>query len=336
MVVAGHLFPLGPRGWDLNLMTATAGMALFFILSGFLITRFLLQGMEVRVFLLRRFFRVVPLAWSVMVLLLIAHWPPLTTWLANVLFFANLPPQHLLEGGAHLWSLCVEMQFYVGMALLIGALGRRSLYAIPVFCLVVTGLRIATGHHVDIVTWFRIDEILAGGCVALAFSGTFGSRIKRLLGHINPLCAFPLLLLSSHPVSGDFQYLRPYLAAVTISSTLCSPHATRYKILDNKISSYIAAISYAVYIFHGALSATWLGAGDTFVRYAKRPLLVAVVWGLAHLSTFWFERSCIRLGKRISENMEPRPRKPGATDYGSVANPGDGLSIPAQEARFRR
>jgi peptidoglycan/LPS O-acetylase OafA/YrhL len=62
-VLAAHLLPLGPKSWQLNSAIGPLGMALFFTLSGFLITRFLLMHDNVLDFLTRRFFRIVPLAW---------------------------------------------------------------------------------------------------------------------------------------------------------------------------------------------------------------------------------------------------------------------------------
>ena len=38
LVLAGHLLPLGPKSWQMNGAVAATGMALFFILSGFLST----------------------------------------------------------------------------------------------------------------------------------------------------------------------------------------------------------------------------------------------------------------------------------------------------------
>jgi peptidoglycan/LPS O-acetylase OafA/YrhL len=48
-------------------MSAILGMVLFFALSGFLTIRFLLHHPSVVDFLIRRFFRVVPLAWLGMI-----------------------------------------------------------------------------------------------------------------------------------------------------------------------------------------------------------------------------------------------------------------------------
>ncbi|HEY8708445.1 MAG TPA: hypothetical protein VIM34_10640, partial [Burkholderiaceae bacterium] len=57
---------------------------------------------------------------------------------------------------------------------------------------------------------------------------------------------------------------------------------------------------------HHVLVYTWLGSGDKFVKYAKRPLLFAVTFGLAHLSTFYFERPCMAWGKRLAARFVRR------------------------------
>ena len=43
-VLVCHLLPVGPRSWQLNAPVGAVGMALFFCLSGFLITTMLLRG----------------------------------------------------------------------------------------------------------------------------------------------------------------------------------------------------------------------------------------------------------------------------------------------------
>jgi peptidoglycan/LPS O-acetylase OafA/YrhL len=86
--------------------------------------------------------------------------------------------------GSHLWSLCVEMQFYVSVAMLFGVAGVRGLMWIPVFCLAVTAGRIVTGTPLSEVTYFRVDEILAGGILALVFEGRLGVGPRRFLGWV--------------------------------------------------------------------------------------------------------------------------------------------------------
>ncbi|MFM2405324.1 MAG: hypothetical protein RL223_3204, partial [Pseudomonadota bacterium] len=137
-VLAAHLLPLGPARWQLNVGAGLFGMALFFILSGYLITSALLRGQGLRRFLLLRATRVLPLAWLCIVVGLAWQGAPASTWWRHLLFVANLPPQDLWPATAHLWSLCVELQFYVGVALLVLLGGRRALWLLPLLGLAST------------------------------------------------------------------------------------------------------------------------------------------------------------------------------------------------------
>lgn len=47
LVLACHLLPLGPKPWQMNSAAGVMGMAIFFTLSGFLITSFLLNNSSV-------------------------------------------------------------------------------------------------------------------------------------------------------------------------------------------------------------------------------------------------------------------------------------------------
>jgi peptidoglycan/LPS O-acetylase OafA/YrhL len=61
---------------------------------------------------------------------------------------------------------------------------------------------------------------------------------------------------------------------------------------------FLAGISYALYVIHPILSESWLGSGDVVEKYAKRPLLFAVLFALAYVSTYCYERPLIELGKK--------------------------------------
>ena len=302
MVLIGHLIPLWPTSWLLNDAVATSGMALFFTLSGFLITNFLLVRPDVPDFLRRRLFRIVPLAWSAMLFLFVASRANLATISANLFFYANLPPQRLMVGGLHLWSLCVEVQFYVGVALIVMLLGRRGLYTLPVLCIVITILRVVAGAKADKVTWYRIDEILAGATVALVYAH---ERWKPILHKLPPF--LPLVLFVSLPVfgfedAGPLAYLRPYVAAAAVGSSLYSAPLFMQRIFTSRTVVYIAEISYSVYVIHGVLMETWFGSGSrASTIFMKRPLLLLFTWLLSHISTFQFEKRMVELGKRFGE-----------------------------------
>lgn len=306
-VLACHLLPLGPKRWELNGSAGLFGMAVFFCLSGFLITSFLLKRSDVKDFLIRRLCRILPLSWLALPIgLLMAH-APLSAWLPNFLFFANYPPFWLTSVTGHFWSLCVEVQFYVAIALLFGFFGKRGLLlGLPAGALIVTLARVHTGTYDSIVTYLRVDEILAGGLLALISSGEFGEVIRTFVGKLNPLVMIALFSASCMPVAGPLDYLRPYFSAAMVGSTLIRPHSSsavesglRRLLLSGPLA-YIAEISYALYIVHPMLEHTWLGAGSLLIKYAKRPLLFAACFGVAHASTYWYEKRWISWGKRLS------------------------------------
>ena len=305
-VLGAHLVPLSPKALQLNFVAGAMGMALFFCLSGFLIVQFLAGGMPVREFLARRLARIIPLSWAALLILFLWHHYDVTTIVRNILFIANLPPVVMPIGGEHLWSLGVEMQFYICVALICLVLGRRGLYLVPVLAFAVTTARVVSGERISIITWHRIDEILAGGIIALTYAGWFGSgalgRLKTL-----PLWPFAIgLVICSHPDSGPLQYLRPYMAALLVGSSIGNaPHLLR-RVLVSRPMAYVAEISYALYVIHGMLSATWLGSGDKLVKYLKRPLLFGATFLLAHLSTRYYEQPITRKVRRLSSEWGKR------------------------------
>jgi peptidoglycan/LPS O-acetylase OafA/YrhL len=309
-VIAGHWLPLGPHAWGLNTATAATGMALFFSLSGFLIARVLMTREQVPVFLIRRLFRIMPLAWAATLILVVVNGVSPITALANFAFFANLPPDHLMPGGHHLWSLCVEVQFYLAVAVIVAVAGPRGLWLAPLGAIAVTIARIDAAQPMSIVTWHRVDEILAGATLALLIYWTDTPRWIARLPRWTPLILAALLLLSGMETLAPLAYARPYLAAMTIGVSIFAAPGWLRALLCSTPARYIASISFAVYVIHGMLGDTWLGTGDTLEKYAKRPILAAVTWLLAHLSTFRFENPMIDLGKRVSHRFQ---RSEGST-----------------------
>lgn len=233
-VLATHLMPLGPKAWQLNSTSGPFGMALFFTLSGFLITNFLLHRPNVSDFLIRRFARIVPLAWLCMIVALI--WVDASTnmWLANLLFYANWPPMQMPEVFTPFWSLCVEMQFYIGIAILVWLLRERGLLLLPVLCIAVTLFRVMNEVHVAIDTYYRVDEILAGCVLALAFNQRLGELLPQLIKRLNVWLVIVLFAVSCHPASGFMNYFRPYLAALLVGWTLFNHESRLSKLLVNR------------------------------------------------------------------------------------------------------
>jgi peptidoglycan/LPS O-acetylase OafA/YrhL len=298
MVLAGHLLPLGPKAWEGNAAIASTGMAIFFQLSGFLITSVLLRNANVGDFLIHRVLRIVPLAWLATIITLVALRSEASVVVAHLFFYANKAPMALTDATAHFWSLCVEVQFYAFVAALVWVGGRRALFALPMLALCITALRIYFDKPQAINTEFRVDEILAGCALALAFHhrpGWFDLHWARWV----PLIAAPLLVLSACPIAGGIEYARPYFATLLIGSTLATACAAPlHRLLNSAPLRYLALISYALYIVHGCLMGSWLNDGGTLAKYLKRPIFFALTFGLAHLSTRYYESIFIGFGHR--------------------------------------
>lgn len=301
LVLMGHLLPVGPKSWQLNGAVAASGMAIFFILSGFLITSILIKNMHIGNFLIRRFLRIIPLAWLVLITTLVLNDSHKELFLPHLLFYANWEPMALTAATGHFWSLCVEMQFYLMISLLVSILRFKAFYLLPLFCVYVTGYRYFHSAPLAINTYYRIDEILAGCILALLFNYQ-ATPVKQLISKLNPFVMLPLLLLSAHPKGGVLNYFRPYIAMLLVGGTLFKGGAVWWsKWLNSKILVYLATISYALYVFHGVLMHTYLGQGATLLeKYAKRPLLFIATFGLAHMSTRHYEKYWIQLGKRLA------------------------------------
>ena len=315
MVLAAHLLPLGPKVLQLNVAAGLFGMVLFFNLSGFLITHFLLHRTDVLDFLIRRLFRILPLVWLYMAFVLLVY--PLfspgssagssavsgETWLAHMLFYANYPPKPLIPATDHLWSICVEIHFYLGIALLVALLKKKGLMLLPFLGIGFTLLRVMNDMHFSVITHFRIDEILAGAVLALIYNDKLGKGLREFLSQGSALLLLPLLVATCLPDAGFLNYLRPYVAAALIGVTLFNPQSRLVPLLSTRLLGYIASISYALYVIHMFLMTTWLGSGVGWEKYSKRPLLFLTLFIAAHLSTFYYEKRWIALGRRISEKL---------------------------------
>jgi peptidoglycan/LPS O-acetylase OafA/YrhL len=308
LVLVGHLLPVGPKSWALNDPTAAMGMVMFFTLSGFLITRFLVEDGNLRRFLIRRLLRIIPLGWLGMLLAaLLDRNATSAEFAANLFFYANLPPFYLFDMGGHFWSLCLEIQFYASIALLVALGGKRALLLIPLACLCITVLRVAYDEPLSIVSWFRGDEILAGATLALIYEGWLGERARRIVAWPRfPVMLLLLVLLfaSADARSAPLAYARPYISALLIGSSIYNAPQWLRQLSAWWPVVYIAKISFALYVFHGIFMISWLGTGPTtLIKYAKRPLLLAMTFGCAHLSTFHYERRWIDLARRLTRRQ---------------------------------
>lgn len=183
------------------------GVELFFVLSGFLIGRILLDILDRgaslrawRIFLVRRWMRTLPLYYTVVVLLVIV-WPPQPAlprheFAAGLVWFAtltqNLAWPMMLNWFTVSWSLGVEEWFYVlfptALFVAAAACGRRAALAVTIGLFLVLPLALRW-HVTTVANWnevtskvvfCRLDAIGFGVAAAWAMRRLRPARLRDL------------------------------------------------------------------------------------------------------------------------------------------------------------
>ena len=314
LVLAAHMLPLGPKSLSLNLAAGAMGMSLFFALSGYLIMRALLAD-AVPEFVVKRLARILPLAYLYMAVVFAISGERGEALFAQVAFVLNYHPELITPLTAHLWSLCVEVQFYAAAALVFVILGRRGAVAVWPCCIAITALRIACGATLDIPTHLRVDEILVGASIA-TLPAAFMRRF--VAGPSVWLLSVVLWSAASLPAAGGLQYLRPYASGLLLAATLTQSPGVLLNVLGSRPLRHVAATSYAIYIIHPITIAGWWNDGSVWERYLlKRPVSFIATFAAAHISTFYWERLWSRAARRWIEAS--RKQRRAAAFAGSTA-----------------
>jgi peptidoglycan/LPS O-acetylase OafA/YrhL len=303
LVLATHGLPI-PKDYGLNQAIGLMGMSLFFTLSGFLITEQLHARHNIYAFLVRRFFRIAPLAWLYATFAVLLLGAGFRSWIAHLFFSINYDFTTITALTEHFWSLCVEAHFYVAIALIMVITRFRGFLILPVVWICLVVIRLVFAPRGTIETHFRVDEILSGSCLALVHMGYLGPKPRAIILRIPILGLVLALVLASLPLTPHFNALRGMSASLLIGNTIFRSDSRNLGWLKHRALRYIAEISYALYVIHPATMYGWLGSGPKLVKYTKRILSFSLTLGLAHLSTFYFEKPLTNLGKKIAADLE--------------------------------
>jgi peptidoglycan/LPS O-acetylase OafA/YrhL len=262
------------------LVIGWAGVDLFFVISGFLITTILLDAKGTphffRNFYARRALRIFPLYFAFVLLLLLTArsspqlWraqPWLWTYTAN--YWLPIQPtwDRWSEMMIPLWSLSVEEQFYLAWPLVVFTFSPRTLLRICIAVIIAAlALRlILTAAGVD---WFalymwtptRADPLAAGALVALLLRQPDGERlIRRLANYTGPIALLLILLTAKgfdptrHPWLRVMLYsaLATFFAALLVwSIDSAALRGIPRRFYELRILRAIGGYSYGIYILH--------------------------------------------------------------------------------------
>jgi peptidoglycan/LPS O-acetylase OafA/YrhL len=331
MVLLSHYFGELPHGIR-AMMFAWIAVDMFFVLSGFLIGKLILERMAhgnfFVVFYVRRFLRIIPayVLVATTVWLLTQRLPawtdtpiqfPLWSYLSFTQSFLMIQAASI---GAHwlapTWTLALEEHFYLFIpALLVWTPARRLPWVLGGIALAALALRavLATGGaHAEFASLVllpaRADILVFGLLGALAvvrarIDWQAWMTVLRLTPIVGAAGAF-LLKAFVPPLFGVFA---PTLIGVGCAAYLLSivhnaPEAKRYY---SPILRFFGNNGYCIYLTHlpvlGLMHGLLLGSrpdlvtpAQWLVTIAALPVAVAVGWGLTKL----VEEPAMRLGRR--------------------------------------
>jgi peptidoglycan/LPS O-acetylase OafA/YrhL len=296
IVVAGHLFPeTFTSGW--------VGVNVFFVLSGYLITRLLMQEIDetgtikLGRFYLRRALRLMPPLWTLLLVLLplilvgnhrqseFWSWSMTSSYLMN---FNRAFGWGSDYGLGHTWSLAEEEQFYWlwPVLLLLGAWKWPKLTVGAAFTGVTLWRLYLYQHGASLERIYNgpdtdSDAILAGCFLALLHIPT---RIERLITALWPVW-FGVVIYIAAEVGG---VRSPALIASMSVSAIAGAAiivSTKKSLLERLLSTkplvFTGKISYALYLWHFPLivfmNAKWHFTGSKILIPVILAYFISVV-----------------------------------------------------------
>ena len=277
-VLAVVIFHFNPQ-W---LPGGFAGVDVFFVISGFLMTSIIFSGVEKNTFNLFKFYnaranRIVPVLAAMSAVLLVFGWfyllPTDYRDLGRQIEKSSLFVSNLLfaKGGGyfdtaehtkwllHTWSLSVEWQFYIFFPIIIIAL--KKYLSFSNLKRVVLGLFLASFIYCIYATYkdsktayflltSRAWEMLLGGLAFLypwSLKSKFHQIITQCLGIVLIIASY--FLISKDTLWPGYMALIPVLGAYLI---VVANYQNNF-LINNPVSNYIGKWSYSIYVWHWPL-----------------------------------------------------------------------------------
>lgn len=298
-----------------------AGVDVFFVLSGFLITGILLERKRLgkayfAYFYRRRVFRILPpYILTLMLFGLFVTWSqykPLWLFLLapNV---QGLRPNS--PGMLPIWSLAVEEQFYFVWPFVVLLTSEKTLLRIalgalvvvPVLRMVCTPL-VPNMFYIYVLTPFRADLLCAGAALALLWKRPDAALRAHITRWSPVVCAvgfllfagtqaFPAFRLAGNtPLANGFVYLFSLVGATGLLAWVLSTTSLPRRVLQWQVLRYLGEISYTMYLVHVVVVVRF---EEHFGRHPWVYLAaLGVIVTYATVSWFALERPLIRFAAR--------------------------------------
>lgn len=301
------------------------GVELFFVLSGFLITRILLATREdsryMTRFYARRSLRIFPLYFGFLVIYAVSsHFlsGKAPAWGEHWYFWAfvqNLPYAFnwTVDGPTHYWSLAVEEQFYLVWPFLVAVLSRKWLIRVSMLLvalpLILRLILIPKGVDVYFLTVTRTDGLALGALLAVFEPQILGNKevlLRRF--KLGLMITLPLIVIGFALFGGHMQYwfrtVKFSLIAVcgaSVVGILLTGDRTNlaHRIFSSRFMVFTGKISFGLYVFQTLSFEIFERIVPTFDSLIRLPVAFAMVYLVAWLSFRYFESPILRLKRHF-------------------------------------
>jgi peptidoglycan/LPS O-acetylase OafA/YrhL len=303
-------------GFDLVavLSPGVFGVALFFLLSGYVIPLSVRRGFDLTSFVVGRIFRIYPLVlvtFALVACFALAGWPGFEDartasardWIANLLLVQDYVGAKPLHGVT--WTLSLEFAWYALFAtslfLFASNPAEALLKIVPVALVALAALSLLIERRIPLARPGMVYAALLGSCVYLYHQGR--TDLRRTLIHAAVFTAVMLFcnIVSfgyfTHPHITLFQAALPWLAATAVFLVVTLVPAVRESVmLNSRAVTWLGAVSFSTYMLHPfAVSIAQQAPHGAFIV-----LSLALTVLLSALGSYGVERPGQQLGRWLN------------------------------------
>ena len=321
---------VGAHGAVLLTGNAQTGVSIFFVISGYLITKLLLGELDatgtisLSRFYVRRAFRILPAFYFFLGSLVLLAAIGLIVINRRDVFVAALFVWNYVPNNSpwaeswwvgHTWSLSVEEQFYLGWPLALLMLGRKRarwlcvciIFAEPVIRVGTYYLFPSERGRIGMMLHTRLDTLMFGCGLALIEGTAILARLWRLLIRVRfPLLGTFYILLAVPLLTRTFRgaysiTIGPTLEGLAIASVIywvvCNADTLVGKTLNSRVVVHVGVISYSLYLWQQLFTAS----SDWWAGYASPLFIVAGTLAAAECSYWLVEQPMLRMRSKLTK-----------------------------------
>jgi peptidoglycan/LPS O-acetylase OafA/YrhL len=326
---------------------ASIGVAVFFLISGFVIP-LSLEGTSTRAYFLKRFLRIFPTYWAALFVAAAVLFVSATFWskpvpqtgidyVSNTFLVANAFSRPDILSVA--WTLQIEIKFYLLAPFIFVALKRGMLFPVLLCGLAVAGVywnATALCDNVNIACWdhYRFGARMvwfdAMFMVFMLIGSIFYAHYRKLVPTWKAVAGILFLFACYQTAVGasPLPFLAtdrrlPYMWGLIIFGCV---YLLRDRVTMTPPFRFLANISYSLYLIHpllGYVTMRLLMAGGV-PYFVALPIALTLVIAVASAMYFYIEAPLIGLGKRLSVawfGARKRSKTPALDEVSAPASP---------------